>query len=83
MARCDSCGQEMLTAPGCVEQPDVWRWGEEPMEPPLGEPVTWKCHDCLASPGTYHHPGCDMEVCQLCNGQRLFCEHGALANGSR
>lgn len=33
------------------------------------------CHDCNATAGQPHHPGCDMERCPICNGQFISCEH--------
>jgi hypothetical protein len=34
------------------------------------------CHDCGALPGQNHKPGCDVELCPQCTGQRMFgcCE---------
>ena len=31
------------------------------------------CHDCATAPGQPHRPGCDVEVCSVCGGQRLQC----------
>lgn len=42
-------------------------WGQEGMVPPES------CHDCGVSRGGFHHPGCDMEECPVCHGQRLSC----------
>lgn len=33
-----------------------------------------RCHDCNASPGTLHMPGCDMEECPNCGGQAFACD---------
>jgi hypothetical protein len=32
------------------------------------------CHDCEASQGQLHVPGCDTEQCPRCGGQALGCE---------
>ena len=32
-----------------------------------------RCHDCEAPVGGLHHPGCDLERCPRCLGQRISC----------
>jgi hypothetical protein len=32
-----------------------------------------KCHDCDASPGQLHEPGCDVERCPYCGRQLIGC----------
>ena len=31
------------------------------------------CHDCAASIGEFHVPGCDVEECPNCGGQMIGC----------
>lgn len=49
----------------------------------IGIPPPDKCHDCGASVGNLHHPGCDMERCPVCSitkpeaAQAMCCKHCA------
>jgi hypothetical protein len=46
------------------------RYGEEMEDWGAGERP---CHDCVAIPGEFHVPGCDVERCLACEGQLLSC----------
>ncbi|MDR5699959.1 hypothetical protein [Agromyces aerolatus] len=53
------------------------RWGQEPLwrsESLAGELPPNYCHDCGATVGQLHGPGCDAEVCPRCGGQFTFCD---------
>ncbi len=39
------------------------------------------CHDCAATPGSLHTPGCDAETCALCGGQAIGCDCVYEVNG--
>lgn len=85
MARCDACTQEMLTADQCaanqtIEFPDGQRLSTIPFGSEQDLPFNdeecqhVRCGDCGVRPGGAHHPGCDMEECPRCHGQRISCE---------
>ena len=44
-----------------------------PYTPPYYGEDYEHCHDCGATEGRYHHPGCDMETCINCGGQLISC----------
>ena len=58
------------------------RYGDE--RPPID--ATVNCHDCGVIAGQYHVPGCDMEECPACGGQRITCpcsdENEAVPDGN-
>ena len=59
--KCTVCQQEMLTAKGCVRKDENIPCDQD------------ECGDCCAREGEPHHPGCDMEECIACGGQRFIC----------
>jgi hypothetical protein len=47
---------------------------EQPARSPTGRPLRPTCPDCVAAIGEPHRPGCDVEPCSICLGQRLICD---------
>ena len=81
MAKCDFCGQEMLEAQGCRQRYiGQIPYGAETAYAGLSLPT--RCRDCNVEVGQYHHPGCDIEECEVCHGQMLVdeCRHALLPN---
>lgn len=80
MAICNYCDREMTTAPGCLVEADEEkqalkiRFGSESRYRPAdGYQPSERCHDCGVRLGGLHHPGCDVEECPSCGGQRWGC----------
>ncbi|KHE73168.1 hypothetical protein [Halobacillus sp. BBL2006] len=75
MAKCDTCKKEMTKATGCIALP-VKSNGKEYKQIKFGDEVfdyPAKCPDCAVNKGEYHHPGCDVERCPVCEGQIISC----------
>jgi hypothetical protein len=65
---CEWCNRDMNTATTCtgtIIEIDGKNY------PPV--PADEECGDCGVSKGGSHHPGCDIELCPLCGGQRIDC----------
>lgn len=64
MAKCETCGREMLSAEGCVEHNVLLDNGEVIDAPRHDEDGSMfgtgdRCGDCGAEPGGVHHSHCD------------------------
>jgi len=71
MAVCTFCKREMNIPggnTGCVPTP--FGTTEDKYDP---IPAETACGDCGCKAGTYHHPGCDREVCPRCRRQAIGC----------
>lgn len=77
MAKCEACGQEMLTAKGCTFKYLKMTDGRFVERQKVGDegwtPEGQRCGDCGALYGNYHHPNCDIERCPVCGMQLLSC----------
>lgn len=72
MAICEWCGQDMRTATGCTTKTVLFPDGVIMASIPYDGDFE-VCHDCKATLGECHHPGCDMERCPRCGGQLISC----------
>ena len=79
MALCRYCGRDMTVASTTtckgnrlVRFPDGTEMSSVPYVPPAGQSNRC-CGDCNVVPGGFHHPGCDLERCPKCGGQRISC----------
>ncbi len=72
MAKCDSCGREMLSSATCsVERLMLIDGSYERRR--FQSARLPSCGDCGTPNGGMHHPGCDMETCPRCGGQLIAC----------
>ena len=79
-AVCLDCNRPMTPRSGCLvthirikgKEYERIKSGITPgYDADMGE--SYICHDCNVGAGQYHHLGCDMERCPVCNGQLISC----------
>lgn len=83
MAICEFCGKEMLGASSCIESYIVIN-GKKYLPIPykkkrnmvFGEKET-RCPECHVQEGGFHHVGCGLEICPVCQNHWIYCRcHG-------
>jgi hypothetical protein len=72
MAICRDCDQEMKDHVGCTLKTIHMHDGKTLYRIKY-ENMSNNCHDCGCPPNSYHHLGCDMEICPECEGQLISC----------
>jgi hypothetical protein len=70
---CEYCNKDMLLVDTCTATEVEFPSGEILASIPNQKEDV--CHDCCATRGKFHHPGCDMEQCPKCQGQIISCGH--------
>jgi len=83
MAKCEYCGEEMLKSDGSDVALLTMDEGKDYLRIAVGEEgdlfygyddETFRCHDCNALYGHFHHEGCDCEMCPKCHKQLIGCD---------
>ena len=79
MGKCQCCNRDMNETFGCDFTPIIHH-GKKYRPIKVGDPGDFyfekeksRCGDCGAVTGHYHHVGCDLERCPVCEGQLLSC----------
>ncbi len=77
-ATCEYCNQKMLKADGCTfthfECDGKLYQRRKHGEEGHAIPDDFRCRDCGAKAGHYHHFGCDFERCPVCGLQLISCD---------
>jgi hypothetical protein len=73
-APCEICNKSMMRSKGCLDKDYVIDGKRYPAVPYVDIYGSERCHDCNCKDGEFHHTGCDMERCPLCNGQFIMCD---------
>jgi len=87
--KCDYCHKKTLPfeegkPQGCIVKTVTINGELRPRIPytqPFLDERYFHCHDCSATDGRFHHPGCDMETCINCMEQLISCNCEAKING--
>ena len=76
---CTYCKRDITKSDGCDIYPVICH-GVEYEQIKVGDENDYYenqpgavCEDCKATYGNYHHPGCDLERCPVCERQLLTC----------
>ena len=64
--------REKQTKRGNKEWREITEWKDERVDGTEDE--EFRCHDCNALLGNYHHSGCDCEICPKCHQQLISCD---------
>lgn len=75
-AVCRWCEREMRTTSSCTvtvlhcggTPTAMIPWGRE-----RRRPASSRCHDCGVLPGGFHHLGCDIQRCPMCDERMISC----------
>ena len=80
VAVCKACGNDMNASSGCSVGKIVVKGTRydrikvcAPGDLYGAKPKGFRCHDCNAAVGQFHHWGCDAERCPTCGFQLLSC----------
>jgi hypothetical protein len=69
MTTCTDCNLEMATARGCTLSQVTIKGAQYARHGCTRR----RCGDCGATPGGFHHLGCDLERCPRCGRQLISC----------
>jgi hypothetical protein len=73
MANCELCNQDMLSGASCTVKVLHAGGVAYPLDPCGVNGGRSPCGDCGVDRGGFHHIGCDLQRCPMCNGQLISC----------